>query len=750
MRRRVWLFACLFAAFVVFVFASSTPPPVGPNAPPSTFSAGRALEDIAVLGDAPHPVGSARIKFVRAYLLGRMGRLGLHPRTQTAESLITRKVSGASYVSGASVTNLIGVLPGRNHAAPALALMAHYDSVPGSPGAADDSAGSASALEILRAIAAHGQPYRDVVLILTDGEELGLLGARAFFAEDPLAGHIGFVINLEARGGGGRAAMFQTGARNGADIALFAANARTPDTTSLLPFVYHYLPNDTDFTVSLAKGIPGYNIAFIGRQFDYHSPSSTVAALDTGAVQHMGSEALGPAMALAFAQALPPRANDRVFGDILGVAVVHYAPVWGWLVLIVSALFVVLAGRRAPIDFRSAGLGALAGVAILVLDGLILFLARTITGAGAGWFEYRPILARFPMFETALGFVALGGVLAVAAMAGRKGPAPGAWCGMLVLGLMVALAAQVAAPLAAFLISWPLLAASACAFITGAGTAKSRAAWVVYGVIAVVALAWVGNFLHFLLEGLDAAPVAAIFAWLVAMILWPLASPAREDGPRATAMALVPALMCLVIGLGLTLWIRVTPPWSARHPRAVAPEIVAEGAKAWRASLPPLDAWTRSFLGTGALTTLSDIPGQPTLIARPSPGIAIAPASVVLTPAPGGGEVLKVSFDASARAVALDLKTTAPLADIYLNGRPALQNVPAGVTAHVRWRAVAGAPLTVTLKGAKAGVVNIRYAVSEAGWPKGATPIPPLPADRMAWGDPPPTTVTVGALSGPL
>jgi len=749
LRRATRLFACLFAAFVVFFFASSTPPPVGVNAPLSTFSAARALEDIAVLGAAPHPVGSARIDTVRDYLLTRMERMGLHPRTQTADSLITRAFSGETYVSGASVTNLIGVLPGRDHGAPALALMAHYDSVPGSPGAADDSAGAASALEILRAIAAHGQPDRNVILVLTDGEELGLLGAQAFFREDPLASHIGFVINLEARGGGGRAAMFQTGARNGADIALFASQARTPDTTSLLPFVYRYLPNDTDFTVSLAKGIPGYNLAFIGRQFDYHSPSSTVAALDKGAVQHMGSEALGPALALAFAPALPPRAPDQVFGDILGVAVIHYAPVWGWLVVVLSAVLMFLASRRAAIRPGSVGRGALAGLMILVLDGLISWAAQ-ISGGWTGWFEIRPLLARFPVFEAGVTLVSLAGVLGVAAVMGREGRGPGTWIGLLVTGLVLAVVAQAAAPLAAFLIAWPLLAASACAIITVAGTTKGRRAWVIYGVIAVVALAWVANLLHFALEGLDAAPIAALFAWLGAMILWPLAAPSPEGERGSMFRTFVPTLICLIAGLGFLVWVRVMPPWSARYPRAVAPEIVANDGKVWRASLPPLDAWTRAFLGSGPVTTLSDIPGQPTLIARPSPGVAITPAAVVLTPSPGGGAGLNVRFDAAARAVALDVKATTRLTAIRLNGRPALENVPSGTLTHIRWRVVAGAPLNVTLVGDKPGAVHIRYALSEAGWPGGAAPIPPLPADHMAWGDPPPMTVITGAVSGPL
>ena len=79
--------------------------------------------------------------------------------------------------------------------------MAHHDTVPGSPGAADDAMGIAVALEVARAIRAQGQPHRDLILLFTDSEELGLDGSRAFFAQNPLAERTGMIINLEARGG---------------------------------------------------------------------------------------------------------------------------------------------------------------------------------------------------------------------------------------------------------------------------------------------------------------------------------------------------------------------------------------------------------------------------------------------------------------------------------------------------------------------------------------------------------------------
>ena len=151
------------------------------------------------------------------------------------------------------------------HGATAVALLAHYDSVWGSPGSGDDSLGVASALEILRAIKAKGVPARDVVVLFTDGEEIGLSGARDFWPRDGAAAHVGVVVNLEARGAGGRATMFERGAGNGAMMALFAKSVAHPVANSLSVMAYRRMPNDTDFTLVREKGLPGFNFAIMGR-----------------------------------------------------------------------------------------------------------------------------------------------------------------------------------------------------------------------------------------------------------------------------------------------------------------------------------------------------------------------------------------------------------------------------------------------------------------------------------------------------
>ena len=60
----------------------------------------------------------------------------------------------ALMAAGVLLGILVGVLPGQDRSLPPILLMAHYDSVPASPGAADDAAGVAAILESVRAIRA--------------------------------------------------------------------------------------------------------------------------------------------------------------------------------------------------------------------------------------------------------------------------------------------------------------------------------------------------------------------------------------------------------------------------------------------------------------------------------------------------------------------------------------------------------------------------------------------------------------------
>ena len=80
-------------------------------------------------------------------------------------------------------------------------LAAHYDSVAACPGPSDDGAAVAAMLESVRALLTVDLLRNDLVLLITDGEEDGLLGAAAFAPKYPLADRRAVVLNWEARAG---------------------------------------------------------------------------------------------------------------------------------------------------------------------------------------------------------------------------------------------------------------------------------------------------------------------------------------------------------------------------------------------------------------------------------------------------------------------------------------------------------------------------------------------------------------------
>ncbi|MFD2355256.1 M28 family peptidase [Nonomuraea ferruginea] len=169
-------------------------PPAGRDAPPGSFSVERAWPVLERIAGEPTPVGSAAGDAVRDHLVAELTRLGLRPEVQTGASA---HPFGGDVVAGVT-ENVIAVVPGADSTG-RVVLAAHYDSTPTTPGASDDKASVAAILEIARALRA-GPPLRnDLVLLLSDGEEPGLIGAEAFLRH-PMARDGGVVVNLEGPG----------------------------------------------------------------------------------------------------------------------------------------------------------------------------------------------------------------------------------------------------------------------------------------------------------------------------------------------------------------------------------------------------------------------------------------------------------------------------------------------------------------------------------------------------------------------
>src|ERR671916_1286816 len=196
--------------------------PLPASAPANEFSAERAFSHVQQIAERPHPVGSPANAEVRDYLVGQLEDLGLRPIVQEATSARTKEGTA----SIARVHNIHARIPGSLRTGHVV-LVAHYDSVPRGPGAADDGAGVAAILEIARVFTSGSPPRNDIDILFTDAEEPWLLGAQAFVSADRLDPRRSVVLNLEARGTSGPPLMFQSSSDNATLISALA-NAQRP------------------------------------------------------------------------------------------------------------------------------------------------------------------------------------------------------------------------------------------------------------------------------------------------------------------------------------------------------------------------------------------------------------------------------------------------------------------------------------------------------------------------------------------
>ncbi|MDL2340744.1 MAG: M20/M25/M40 family metallo-hydrolase [Pseudomonadota bacterium] len=263
-------------------------PPAVPHA--SAFDTGRAIGRLdRVLGDQrQHPVDSDADDAVRGRLVAELRALGLDPQVRARKDC--RGMPKSRTVSCSRTHNVVAVIGG-DRPGKALLLNAHYDSTPTGPGAADDGIGVATLLEVAANLQAR-PPAHPVILLFNEGEEYGLNGAGAFVDGDPLAAHVGALINIEARGVSGPAVMFETSEPNGAALGDYAGGATRPYANSLMTDLARLIPNYTDVVVFKDKGWRTLSFAITGNETRYHSPGDTVQALSRDSLYHMGSEVL--------------------------------------------------------------------------------------------------------------------------------------------------------------------------------------------------------------------------------------------------------------------------------------------------------------------------------------------------------------------------------------------------------------------------------------------------------------------------
>jgi hypothetical protein len=744
----VAILAALVLVLAAFRYRSPSSKPA--TAPAAEFSGERARATLAriLAHGAPHPTGSDEASRVRERIVGELSHLGYAPRVQ-------RSFACGRHGACAFVANVIAELHG-SASTGAVLVSAHYDSVGAGAGANDDGTGVAAVLEIARALTATTPLAHSVLFVLTDAEEEGLLGARAFAENDPDMARVRAAVNLDARGSRGPATLFEISG-NGDIVRALASAIPRPVTSSLFFSIYRRMPNDTDFSVWRLRA-RGANFAFLGDISNYHTALDRFDTTSSGTMQQEGEGALGMIRALADARdegtretrpAAPPTETNAVWFDVLAAHVVRWDGVWttplacAGVALVALAIALQIRGGRTRIARAVFGIGLLpvatAGAALI---GFAIVRALTSMGiTPAPWTANAPwIVAATCVAGVAVATFAIAPFARAEDHGGPREPARGLglWSGTWLFFAIAGAVSAWAAPGASYLFIVPSIAAG-LAGIAGVRLEPYRALMLMCAVPLVVCLLLFSPILILLYDaiGLPGTPLCAGLTALLTSALGPLIVWMPSSARTRTAAALASlALALCTIAAG-------SAPFSAEVPsRAnvlveqdeVRARIVVDATwsgRSWGVVPPAMQA----AMGSDA----HDVPHWPwapyTVLAADTPrSAAEAPTLKVLATEDRSGRremqlrlvsgrsartlTLLVSPEADARILRVheSLYADAPLATGWHGVR--VTGVPAdGVTIVVE---AAGAPIELTVLDETPGAPSAAHVTSAR--PETATP----------------------------
>ncbi len=350
------------------------------NTDTSNFSTERALVHLAAISQKPHYVGSNEHENVRDYIVKQLNELGLETQIQEGYTI-------SQWGNLAKAKNILARIKGREHSK-ALLLLTHYDSAPHSSlGASDAGSGAVTILEGIRAFLSDKKvPKNDIIILITDAEELGLNGADLFVNKHEWAKDVGLVLNFEARGSGGPSYMLiETNGGNANLMKSFVeANPKYPVANSLAYSIYKMLPNDTDLTIFRRDGdISGFNFAFIDDHYDYHTALDTYDRLDRNTLEHQGSYLMP--MLHYFSEANLNNlksTEDYIYFNTPIINTVIYPFSWilpMLIIAIIAFVWLIIYGKRTrKLYYKEIAKGFVAFISVLVISGLVGYLVWSL------------------------------------------------------------------------------------------------------------------------------------------------------------------------------------------------------------------------------------------------------------------------------------------------------------------------------------------------------------------------------------
>lgn len=643
------LFAMLAAILGVLLLRMPGPVPLPESAPPSSFSAARAIafEREILGGDIPHPVGTAAHDAVRDRLAARFRQLGY-------DVTIQRSFACSPYVTCAPVANVIARVPG--DARPeALVLAAHYDSVPAGPGVTDDGIGIATLVETARAL--RKEHFRNpIVYLITDAEEVALLGAEGFVADPASLRGTAAVINVEARGTDGPSFLFETSRGNAWIARVIARSLPRPATSSLYYDIYELLPNDTDLTVFKRAGLAGVGFGNIGRPIHYHTPLDNFANATPSTLQHHGDHVLAMARALAAADLRQTSRGNAVWFDVLTFFIISWPQYLSLGLAIASFVVLLVAAFNLKTRPRAITIGVGSFFLSLVATFLIALGGNWLAGLRAGGAVW--VAHPGPAIAAAWLIGAVVTIFVAQRLVSRAG-VDGLFLGQALCWSAIAVALSIVLPGGSYLAIVPALACALCLI----WRMNDGAVAVICASATAIVLFPLGLALYDAL-GRPILPFVAVLIALATTTFAPLLTSVPGLRRPLNASLAAAAVACIAMAL-------IVPTHEANSPRHIDIEYVDDGvAPRWQTdALSPEIQRAAHFNPTPQPVYEWAMPPFRALVA-PAPPLGLPPAELqVVRDDRSGGRHLTLHLRSSRNAPRVALLFRAPsFAALRVNG----------------------------------------------------------------------------------
>lgn len=247
----------------------------------------------------PRPANSEQARAAAAYIKAELATLGLEVEeqvvgSQTAEAIdLAPLYTAPEYSFTTQDVNLIVRIPVKGYTKDMpLLFMAHYDSVPASPGAVDNAVSVGLLLELARYLK-HGDPMRTIVLVWTAAEENRLAGSLPL--AEKFGEHIALAASLDLIGSPGTLTLNGLSSPIGRGWMMWLAEvSKQADIDISAPWTHRVVSllfpelERSDHGSFTALGVPAFHLYTRGDEriyLPYHTPHDTMAQVDRKSVE---------------------------------------------------------------------------------------------------------------------------------------------------------------------------------------------------------------------------------------------------------------------------------------------------------------------------------------------------------------------------------------------------------------------------------------------------------------------------------